>query len=120
VSLNYLCDENVDAALVAELRRRAPGLTVWQIGDPGALPRGTPDPAILIWCEEHGFVLVTNNRRTMPLHLAEHLGRGRHIPGIFQLNAGMGMGETIDLLLLATEALRPNEHQDQIKYLPLL
>ncbi len=120
MSRRYLFDENVDIALITELRRRDPGLTVWSVGDPGAPPRGTTDPDILIWCEGHGFVLVTNNRRTMPAHLADHLRNGRHSPGIFQLNPELGMGGTIDVLLLAARASRTDEHQDQIKYLPML
>jgi hypothetical protein len=56
----------------------------------------------------------------MPLHLSDHHSRGAHIPGIFQLNLGTGMGETIELLLLAAEVSRADEHQDQIKYLPVL
>ncbi|MDM8525395.1 hypothetical protein QUF80_18670, partial [Desulfococcaceae bacterium HSG8] len=29
---------------------------------------------ILLWCETDNFSLVTNNRKTMPGHLKEHLG----------------------------------------------
>lgn len=120
MSLHYLFDENVDAALVGEMRRREPMVVAWRVGDPGAPPRGTPDPTLLLWCEEHEFILVTNNRRSMPSHLADHLAYGRRIPGIFQLNADLSMGETIELLLLAAEASRSDEHQNQIKYLPFL
>ncbi len=89
MSVRLLLDENVDVALSGALRRRDADLIVWSVGDPGALPRGAPDPSILAWCEEHDFVLVTNNRRTMPMHLADHLQSGHHLPGIFQLNPGL-------------------------------
>ena len=118
--LRYLFDKNVAVALIVELRRRDPDLIIWSVGDPGAPPRGTPDPHSLIWCEEHEFVLMTNNRRTMPAHLSDHLGGGRHLPGIFQLNPGIGMGETIDLLLMAARVSLLEEHRDQITYLPML
>jgi hypothetical protein len=117
VSLQYLFDENVDGALVAAMRQRDEALIIWAIGDPGAPKHGTLDPDILIWCEEHDFVLVTNNRRSMPLHLADHLRGGRHMPGIFQINPGMARGETVTLLLLAAYATRSDEHHDQIRYL---
>ncbi|HEX5503787.1 MAG TPA: DUF5615 family PIN-like protein [Thermomicrobiales bacterium] len=120
MSLRYLCDENVDAALTSALRRRDPDLATWVVGDPGTPPRGTLDPDILLWCEEHDFVLVTNNRRTMPIHLAEHLGNGHHSPGIFLLNPGIGVGETTELLLLAARASDRDEYRDQIKHLPIL
>jgi hypothetical protein len=95
-------------------------VVAWRVGDPGAPPPGTLDPAILLWCEEHDFILVTNNRRSMSSHLADHLAQGRRMPGIFQLNADQSMGETIELLLLAAEASGSDEHQNQIKYLPFL
>ncbi len=81
MTLRYLLDENVAFALQLALRGHDPDLTVWAIGEPGAPPRGTLDPDILRWCEEHDFVLVTNNRRTMPEHLIAHLSSGRHVPG---------------------------------------
>lgn len=100
--------------------RYAPELTVWIIGDPNAPPKGTPDLEILCWCEEYGFILVTNNRRTMPVHLAEHLALGRHIPGIFVIGENMGMGSIINELLLIAEASLDDEYRDQINFMPLL
>lgn len=120
MSVRLLLDENVDVALSGALRRRDADLIVWSVGDPGTPPRGTPDPELLRWCEEHDFVLVTNNRRTMPAHLIDHLRDGRHIPGIFQRSPEIGIGETSERLLLAAGASRPDEHREQMEYLPLL
>lgn len=114
-----LFDENVKYALAVASRTRDPELVVWVVGDPGAPLPGTPDPAILRWCEGHGFVLLTNNRRTMPPHLAAHLRQGRHVPGIFVLNTGLSMGETIENLLDAASFSLEGEHRDQIRHLPL-
>jgi hypothetical protein len=75
---------------------------------------------LLSWCETHEFVLVTNNRRSMPGHLAEHLRLGGHVPGIFVLSPGMSIGETIDLLLDAASASLAGEHRDQIRFLSSL
>jgi hypothetical protein len=96
--IRYLLDENVDPIYRTELLKREPKLSVWKIGDPGAPPRKTLDPDILSWCEENNFILVTNNRKSMPRHLKEHLAKGRHIPAIFELNPNMSIGETIDEL----------------------
>lgn len=113
----YLFDENVDPALLIALRRREPELTVWRVGDPGAPPFGTLDPAILLWCERSDFVLVTNNRRSMPMHLSEHIGSGHRIPGIFLINAALNFGEIIEILLLAAQIAGPDEYRDQIRHL---
>lgn len=115
----YLLDENVDPLFRTELLNREPTLVIWKIGDPGVLPKGTLDPDILCWCEANGFILVTNNRKSMPRHLTDHLAQGRHVPGIIELNPNMGIGETIEELLLIWGASDVSEYQDVIIYLPL-
>jgi hypothetical protein len=117
--IRYLFDENVNPVLLTELLKVEPGIVGWKIGYPGAPPRGTDDQAILRWCEENSFILVTNNRKTMPQHLSVHLKEGRHIPGIFELNPNMSIGETIDELLPIWGASMLDEYQDLIIYLPL-
>jgi len=117
--IRYLLDENVDPIYRTELLKRETKLSVWKIGDPATPPRGTSDPNILSWCEENNFILVTNNRKTMPQHLTDHLARGRHVPGIFELNPNMSIGETIDELLLIGGASEADEYQDLIVYLPI-
>ena len=100
MSIRYLMDENLDPLYKRQLLIKQSRLVVFVVGDPGAPPKGTPDPEILRWCEEYNFVLVTNNRASMPVHLAAHLAEGRHIPGIIILNARMSIGATIEQLLL--------------------
>jgi hypothetical protein len=114
----YLLDENVDAAYQEQLRRRT-SVRVWAIGDPGTPARGTLDPEILCWCEEHAFLLVTNNRASMPVHLAEHLAAGRHVPGILLFDRSERMGAILDDLLLIADASPEDEFRDRIIYLPL-
>ena len=92
---------------------------VWAVGNPGAQPPGPLDPAILRWCDEHDFVLVTNNRRTMPAHLAAHLGEGRQVPGIVVLGPRLSLSETIDNLRDAATLSLPDEYRDQFRHLPL-
>ena len=67
--IRYLLDENVNPILRSALLRERPNLTVWQVEMLGAPALGTLDPEILIWCEENLFLLVTNNRKSMPVHL---------------------------------------------------
>src|SRR5215813_10888682 len=117
--MRYLLDEHIAPAYRAQLLRAAPELEVWIVGDPGAPPRGTLDPEILVWCEEHSFILVTNNRRSMPRHLTDHLAEGHHVPGIFILNTELSLGETIEELILIVEASFEDEYADRISYLPL-
>ena len=119
MSLRYLIDENVDPIYPTQLRLKEPELSVLVIGEPSTPPKGTKDPEILCWCEEYDFILVTNNRRSMPTHLKDHLNKNQHIPGIFILNPQLTIGQNIEELLLIAEGSYPNEYQDQIIHLPL-
>jgi hypothetical protein len=102
-----------------ELLRRKPEVVVWRISDPITPPSGSLDPEVLQWCEVNGFILVTNNRKSMSQHLAAHLKAGRHVPGILELNPNMSTGETIEELILIWSASEMEEYQDKLLYLPL-
>jgi hypothetical protein len=117
--LQYLLDEHLDPDYRMGLTRREPELRVRRIGDPDAPSTGILDPPLLRWCEDNDFVLVTANRRSMPVHLAEHLSQGRHVPGILILRRTAAMGAVIDDLLLISGASIEAELRDQIVYVPL-
>jgi predicted nuclease of predicted toxin-antitoxin system len=119
MALRYLLDENVDVRYRSQLLRYAPALIVKVVHDPDVPPKETTDPQIVQWCEAHEFILVTNNRRSMPRHLADHLANGGHVPGIFVLDPEMSMGETIEELILISEASFTDEYRDRIIYLPI-
>ena len=117
--LRYLTDENVDLTYMKQIRRRDPGVVIRAVGGLAAPPKGTLDPEILDWCEFYQFVLVTNNRTSMPPHLSDHLAKGRHIPGILILSVRMSIGETIDELIFLAKAASDDEFQDQIRNMPI-
>jgi hypothetical protein len=115
----YLLDENLARQWRIQLLRRLPSLTVWMVGDPSTPGWGTLDPEILLWCEAHEFILVTNNRRSMPRHLAEHLAAGRGVPGILVLRKNAAMGQVIEDLVLIAEVAEDADYQNVISYVPL-
>lgn len=119
MGLKYLIDENVDPVYTNQLRRQKPDLVVWAVGEPDTPAKGTLDPEILFWCEEYNFVLVTNNRKSMPVHLNDHVAEGHHMPGIFILNPNLSVGKNLEELILLAEYFFDNEYQDQIIHLPI-
>jgi hypothetical protein len=118
-AIQYLLDENVDPLFRRELLKREPEMIVWRVGSPGVPPNKTPDPEILCWCEKHNFILVTNNRKSIPGHLRDHLAEGRHIPGILELKQNMTIGETIEELLLIWSVSTEDDYRDRLEYLPI-
>ncbi|MCZ7572718.1 MAG: DUF5615 family PIN-like protein [Ardenticatenaceae bacterium] len=118
-SIGFLLDEHVPRLIHARLMLLAPDMRVYRIGDDTAPPKGTPDPDILAWIEAENCLLVTNNRASMPVHLAEHVAQDRHVPGIVQLPRRMQLRAILDDLWLLWAASLPGEFEDQIIYLPL-
>jgi hypothetical protein len=98
--------------------RQKPGITVWRVGDEDAPARGTKDPDILRWCEANDFVLISDNRGTMPGHLRDHLADGGHVPGIIWLRGNASLGAIVDYLILIAGAATPDDFRDQIKVIP--
>ena len=119
MSIRYLIDENVDLLYKRQVLKRDPEVRVYAVGDPGCPPKSTPDPEILSWCEENRCILVTNNRASMPPHLAAHLAQGHHVPGIFILNERMSIRETIEELILVVKVDIAMDYEDLITYLPV-
>jgi hypothetical protein len=117
--MKLLLDEHVTDAFRVQFRERAPEIPIWRVGQPAAPSISTPDPQLLRWCEQHEFLLFTNNRKTMPRHLADHLAAGGHVPGIIMPKAGAAFGEILDDLVLITVAGRPDEFRDTVTYVPL-
>jgi hypothetical protein len=115
-NLIFLLDENISRSLRDGLSRRWPEMIVWMVGDPGLLPRGTPDPVILQWCEAHHFALITYNRASMPIHLKDHLTAGHHISGIFVLRGRMSIGQVLDALGTIWLSAESVDYTDQITY----
>src|SRR5215467_314964 len=119
MAIAYLLDEHIPPAYRRQLLRRSPESIICMVNDPGAPPKGTLDPEILQWCEDNGFVLVTNNRKSMPGHLQDHLAAGHHVPGILVIDLEMSIGQAVDDLVLIAGASLQDEYRDCIIYLPL-
>lgn len=115
----FLLDEHINRAIQRQLRRWDARIEVLAVGDPGAPPSGTPDPEILGWMEQNGYILITENRRTIPGHLSDHLAAGRHVPGVFWLRPGAELGPIIESLYLIWLVSTLEEYQDRTTYLPL-
>lgn len=117
--MKLLLDENMNPTFRVQLARMLPELVIWRVGDAGAPPLQTPDPNILVWCEENEFHLVTNNRQSMPVHLERHLSAGRHIPGISEVDLSVSIGLLLLELKDIVELSLENEYWDRIEYVPL-
>ncbi len=115
----YLIDENLSPAYCEQLHYHEPSLTVLRVGDKGAPARSTQDPEILKWCEENKFTLVTNDRKTIPKHFADHLASGHHVLGVFMIKRNVSMGAILEELVQIAEDSHEDKFLDQLIYIPL-
>jgi len=115
----FLIDENLPPVIAVQVCQHEPRIQALAIGQPGAPSKGTMDPQLLCWIEENDYLLVTNNRASMPGHLRDHLAAGGHVPGILVVPFPLGIGALVEELILIWGASLPDEYQDQIVYLPL-
>jgi len=94
----YLLDENVSLAVRSQLRRLDATIVVLAVGDPDAPTKGTADPDILLWLEANTYILVTENRRTMPDHLVRHYEEGHSVSGILWIRPRSSIGQIVEAL----------------------
>lgn len=122
MSLRLLLDENIPARLRHAIdRHNLSGeylLDAVHVGDFEDLPLGSDDSAILRWAEREDRILVTEDKKTMPVHLAAHLEAGRHTPGIFLVRRSTSVPVTVEFLTLASYESGPEEWRDRIEYIP--
>ncbi len=119
MKIRYLLDEHIASAIQRQLQRRAPALDVLFISANGAPPKGTLDPDLLLWAEQHSFILVTEDRKTMPTHYEQHLNSGRTCVGIFWIRPGTSMGQVVEALYLIWHTCEAEEFINQTLWIPL-
>jgi hypothetical protein len=117
--LRFLLDEHIAHAVRDQLLRLDSTIDILVVGQSPAPSLGSPDPELLEWLEKTGYVLVTNNRRTMPEHIREHFAANRHLPGVCLLKRNARMGRVIEDLYLLWAAYDAGQFADKILYLPL-
>ena len=118
----FAFDENLRGALwnlVARHNRKGElTVDVVRVGDVGVVPLGTKDPELLRWAELEGRILVSEDRRTMSKHLADHLAAGHHSPGVMTLKVQVPLRSVLDFLVVAAHATEPDEWADANWFVP--
>jgi hypothetical protein len=120
MKVRFLLDENMSSGIISGILRHNASIDILRVGDPSAPPLGTLDPDILVFCEAERRLLITDNRSTMPGHIAEHLKSGRHYWGVLKTTSqALPIGQIIADLILIWEASAAEEYADREDWLPL-
>ena len=118
--VRLLIDESLRLSSVAALRRAEPAMDVWRVGQTGMPAFGSPDPALLAFCEREKRLLVSLDRATMPDHVAAYLAAGGSTWGVLLVTRRCSFRQLLDDLVLVWSATEAEEWRDSIHYLPLL
>jgi len=121
MTIRYLIDENLPPALRDGLLRRNEQIDVLRVGDPSAPAFGTKDAPLLLWCEYERTILVTDDRKTMSGHVANHYALGHMHWGIFRVRPGTlvwAFGDILDTLHLVWVTSEVQEWQHAMEWIP--
>jgi hypothetical protein len=119
MSLRFLLDEHINPAIQRQLHRLSREIDVRCVGDSNAPAKGSTDADLLTWTETNRFVLVSEDRRTLPNQLAQHLANGHHSYGILWLRPGVAIGAVIEELYLIWYICEEDEFLDRGVFIPL-
>jgi len=123
MALRFVLDEHLRGGALwqAVQQHNAAGvdvLDVTRVGDPADLPVGIGDPDLLRWAERADRILLSLDKRTLPVHLAAHLQAGGHSPGVLILRRGSTTAQVLFALLLITQAGDPVNFRDRLDFIP--
>ncbi len=119
MKVRFLLDEHLSPRLKAALVRSDTAIDVIRVGDAGAPPLGTPDPDILLFAWGQQRLLVTENRKSMPLHIIEFTQSGQPFSGVLQIKARTPFSTIVKELYLIWEASEADEWVNRFVWLPL-
>jgi len=118
MKVRFLLDENLSPRLKTALLRLSPAIDVLRVGNAGAPPLGTLDPALLRYLEIARRLLVTSNRASMPAHLEAHWSAGSHLWGVLWVRTGVPSSQLARELHLIWEASEAQEWTDRLDWIP--
>jgi uncharacterized protein DUF5615 len=116
MKVRFLADYDFNGEILDGLLRREPSIDL-KSGVEAEL-QGVPDPDVLETAATEGRLLITHDQRTMPFHFGQFIRR-RTSPGVFIIPQKIGIGATIEELLLIWSASDAEEWTNLILFLPL-
>jgi uncharacterized protein with PIN domain len=117
VALRFLADENFNNNIIRGLLLRLPTLDVVRVQDVEL--SGADDPDVLAWAAQEDRILLTHDVSTITRYAFERVSADEPMPGVFEVNRSVSIGQAIDDLLLIAECSEEGEWEGQVRYLPL-
>ena len=114
--MTFQADADFNQTIVSALQRRAPAID-FQTADEAQI-HGLPDPDVLVIAARDGWILVSHDHHTMPVHFANFIAT-QHSPGVFLLSQDVPIRIAVEELLVIWKASEAEEWSNTLQYLPL-
>lgn len=112
----FQADADLDGRVIRGLRRAAPGVDIRTANDAGLA--GLEDSEVLQIAADAGRILVSQDRRTMPMHFNRYVA-GAQSPGVILLREAIPISTAIEELALIWSASQAAEWIDRLVWIPL-
>jgi len=116
MKIRFLADADLNADIVTAVLRREPAVD-FQTADEAGL-QGLEGLQVLALAAREGRILVTHDRKTMPRHFAEFIGR-QACPGVLVVSKKTAIHSVADDLLLIWANSEAEEWRNLICTIPL-
>jgi hypothetical protein len=117
VSIRFQADNDLKRIIVDATLRREPSVD-FQTAQSAGLDN-LDDELVLHRASEQGRILVSHDKRTMPLRLAEFIRRGGESPGVLLvIPQHAPVRETAEILILIWSDNRPEEWVNLVTKIP--
>jgi hypothetical protein len=113
----FLADEDFNNDVLRGLQRRVAHVDIVRVQDVGL--RGASDADVLSHAAAEGRILLTHDVSTLIGRALQRIQAGIEMPGVIAMAQSMPMGAAIEDLALIAECATPDEHRNQVWYLPL-
>ena len=115
MKIRFQADADLNEDIVAGVIRREPGID-FQTATEAELTGVLDEQVLAVAAREHRL-LVTHDRKTMPAHFAEFIGR-EESPGVLIVSQRTSVAVVIEELLLIWEASEAEEYINRICKIP--
>ena len=114
--VKFQADADLDGRVLRGLRRATPEIDIRTAAD--AALAGLEDPEVLLIAADSGRILVSQDRRTMPVHFARFAAAKRSL-GVILLREAIPISTAIEELLLIWSASDAEEWEGRLVWIPL-
>jgi hypothetical protein len=108
----FQADGDLNQIIVTATRQREPSIDFRSAADVGL--EGVPDSEVLEQPARDGRILISHDRRTMPVHFRARLKSGKPSPGVLIVPQHAAFGPVVDAIVLIWATSEPDEWQNQV------